>query len=185
MVYTIKVTLPESKVFFRVYAVKEDMSLYALHTFICGNLAFDATQMVFFNGYDEKGVRKGSYGFFDIGNGSMDQVTLAQLVAKGENTIRYYFDMRRKRYFIITIEGVLNDPRQEVPALLEGKGEDPDQFAEKYIDPEVVAPRTPITGEFDDDDDEDEDDFDDEDEEEEDDDEDGKEIVDEEDAKQL
>lgn len=184
MVYSIKVTLPESKVFFRSYAVKGEMTLYSLHSFICDNLVFDATQMVFFNGYDENGVRKGSYGLFDMGSGSMDQVTLSQLVAKGEKVIRYFFDMRRKRYFLITVEGVVDDPRTEAPSLLGGKGEDPDQFAEKYIDPEVVAPRTPITGDFDDDD-EDEDFDDDEDDEEEDDDEDGKEIVDEEDASQL
>jgi len=189
MVYSIKVTLPESKVFYRVYAVKGEMTLYALHTFICENLNFDTNQMVFFNGYDESGARKGSYGLFDMGGGSMDQVTLTQLIAKGETNIRYFFDMRRKRYFIITVEGVLSDTRLTVPVLLEGKGDDPEQFAEKYVDPDVVAPRTPVTGDFDDDDDEDDDEDDDlddeDDEEDEDDDEDGKELIDEEETKNL
>lgn len=187
MVYAIKVTLPESKVFFRTYAVKGDISLYALHSFICGNFGFDTNQMVFYNGYDEKGTKRGSYGLFDMGQGSMDQVTLDQLIARGEKNIRYYFDMRRKRYFIIEIEGAISDPRQSAMTLIDGKGDDPEQFAEKYVDPEVVAPRTPITGDLDADDEDfdDDDEMDDEEDEDEDDDEDGKEIVDEEDAKQL
>lgn len=184
MLYALKVTLPESKVFFRTYAVKGEINLYALHSFICGNLGFDTNQMVFFNGYDENGVKKGSYGLFDMGNGSMDQVTLTQLLARGEKTIRYFFDMRRKRYFIIEVEGVLGDPRQAAMALIDGKGDDPEQFAEKYVDPEVVAPRTPVTGDVDDDEDFDDDEEID-DEGDIDEDEDGKEIVDEEDAKQL
>lgn len=185
MLYAIKVTLPESKVFFRTYAVKGETTLYALHSFICDNLTFDVNQMVFFNGYDENGSKTGSYGLFDTGCGSMDQVTLNQVVAKGEKIIRYYFDMRRKRYFIIEVEGVVSDPRQAAMALIDGKGDDPEQFAEKYVDPEVVSPRTSITGDSDDDDEDFEDDDEDEDDEEIDEDEDGKEIVDEEDAKQL
>lgn len=185
MLYALKVTLPESKVFFRTYAVKGETTLYSLHSFICDNLAFDTNQMVFFNGYDEKGTKTGSYGLFDTGCGSMDQVTLNQLVAKGEKSIRYYFDMRRKRYFIIEVEGVISDPRQAAMALIDGKGDDPEQFAEKYVDPEVVSPRTPITGDSDDLDDDDDYEDDGEDDEEFDEDEDGKEIVDEEDARQL
>lgn len=133
--------MPESKIFFREYAIKDDTTLFALHNYICSALAFDPDQMVFFSTYGASGARTGTFGLFDMGSGSMDTVTLAAVAAGDAATIRYYFDMRRKRYFIIELTGTVQDTRIDVPSLLEGKGDDPQQFAEKYIDPEVVAPR--------------------------------------------
>ncbi len=185
MIYRFKVTLPESKVFYRTYAVGPEMTLYAFHSFICSDLGFDPDQMVFFDSRLDDGSRKGRYCLFDMGDGSMDQVTFKQLVSRGEVSLRYYFDMRLKRYLLITFEAQEeNDPKMEYPTLLEGKGVNPDQFSGKYEDPEPVdfpahKGSSGDDGEFDDDDEEDDEDEEEDDEEEEDGDEDGKLLVDE------
>ena len=143
MIYRVKITLPESKIFLREYAISGDMTLFAFHNFICSALAFDPDQMVYFSTFDADGKKTAAYGLFDMGKGSMDTVTLAKVVKDGAATVRYFFDMRRKRYFIVEITGEITDPRTEAGSLLESKGDDPQQFAEKYIDPEVVVPRKP------------------------------------------
>lgn len=184
MVYRFKVTLPESKVFFRIFAVGPQMTLFEFHSFICSELRFDPDQMVFFDGRDSSDTRKGRYCLFDMGDGSMDQITLKQLVTRGEVMLRYYFDMRLKRYLIISFEAEEEeDSKMEYPGILDGKGDTPGQFS-KYVDPEPVDLTSKKTRfvddeDLDDEDEEDEDEDDDEDDEEEDDDEDGKLLVDE------
>ena len=179
MVYRFKVTLPESKVFYRIFAVGPQMTLFEFHSFICSELGFDPDQMVFFDGRDASDKRKGRYCLFDMGDGPMDQVSLKQLVARGEELLRYYFDMRTKRYLLISFEGEAEeDPKMEYPGILEGKGDNPGQFS-KYVDPEPVDLTSRKRVLLDDDDLDDEEDEDEEDDEEADDDEDGELLVDE------
>lgn len=183
MIYRLKVTLPQSKVFYRTYAIRPEMTLFKFHSFISNDLVFDPDQMVFFDGRDANDCRKGRYCLFDMGDGSMDQVTFKQLVARGEVAFRYYFDLQLKRYLLITFEGEENDnPKLEIPCLLEGKGVNPDQFSGKYEDPEPVdfSSRKARVTDDDIDDEGDEDDDEDEDEDDDEEDEDGKLLVDEE-----
>lgn len=168
MVLRIRATFPQSKVFYKIYAVKDEMNLFAFNRFILNDLGFAPDQMVSFEGYDQTGALCSEYGLFDLGDGSMDQVTFASIIAKGEVEVRYLFDMRNDRYIKLVFEGeepasVLNT----YPCLLEEKGHAPDQFSTAYEDYEAVpapgAPHpVPVDDEDFDDDDDDEDDEDDE-----------------------
>lgn len=178
MLYRVHVTLPESKIFFRDYAVKAEMNLFAFHAFLANQYGFDPDQMVYFESRDAAGARQGRYCLFDLGDGAMDAVTFADLAEREAAEIRYIFEMHSRRYLVITLVGEADfNPREVYPVQLDGKGDTPDQFA-RYVDPEPYVPVKPSHPNPSDDD-EDFDDEDDEDEEEDDGDEDGELLVDE------
>ena len=178
MILRFRATIPQSKIFYKVYAVKGDMNLFDFNAFILGDLGFAPDQMVIFEGYDEKGVLCGEYGLFDMGDGAMDSVSFNSLVEKGQTEIRYFYDMRNNRYIKLVFEGEESSLTSGIfPMLLDEKGHAPEQFSTTYEDYEAVQnliphPSAPAKDEDLDDDDEDDD-------EEDDDDEDGAEIYDE------
>ncbi len=135
MVYKYKASIPGSKVFMREYEVKGETSLYKLHDFLQNDLDFSPDQMVAFRGYDNKGKFMSEYGLFDMGDGSMDMVTVEKTVSKGEVTISYVFDIRKDRVINLTLMGeVPVSPRTSYPRLVAEKGRNPEQFADKYDD---------------------------------------------------
>ena len=75
MVYQFRATIPESKIFFRVYEIKGEMSLFKFNNFLVDDLGFSPDQMVMFEGWDAEGALCGEYGLFDLGDGAMDTVT--------------------------------------------------------------------------------------------------------------
>ena len=167
MVLRYKATIPESKVFFRTYAVKSDMNLFSFNNFILADLGFSPDQMVVFEGYDTSEKLCGEYGLFDLGDGSMDRITFEKLRKDEIFELHYIYDMRNDRYVKLVLEGgELTVPERLCPCLMEEKGHGPEQFNTRYEDYEAVpapgAPHsTPADDEdFDDDDldDEDEDD---------------------------
>lgn len=90
MVYQFRATIPESKIFYRVYEIKGEMTLFKFNSFIIDDLGFSPDQMVLFEGYDEKGALDGEYGLFDLGDGAMDTVTFDDVVGKGETSCTIY-----------------------------------------------------------------------------------------------
>ena len=184
MILKFRATIPQSKIFYKVYAVKGDMNLFDFNAFILGDLGFAPDQMVMFEGYDEKGALCGEYGLFDMGDGAMDSVSFNSLVEKGQTEIRYFYDMRNNRYIKLVFEGEESSLTSGIfPMLLDEKGHAPEQFSTTYEDYEAVQnlvphPYGPAKDEDLDDDEEDDDDED-EDEDGDGDDEDGAEIYDE------
>lgn len=184
MILKFRATIPQSKIFYKVYAVKGDMNLFDFNAFILGDLGFAPDQMVMFEGYDEKGALCGEYGLFDMGDGAMDSVSFNSLVKKGQTEIRYFYDMRNNRYIKLVFEGEESSLTSGIfPMLLDEKGHAPEQFSTTYEDYEAVQnlvphPYGPAKDEDLEDDEEDDDDED-EDDDEDGDDEDGAEIYDE------
>lgn len=135
MIYKYKASIPGSKVFMREYEVKGETSLYKLHDFLQNDFDFSPDQMVAFRGYDEKGKFRSEYGLFDMGDGSMDMVSVEKTVAKGETTLSYVFDMRKDRVINLALIGEYEPaPRASYPRLVAEKGRNPEQFADKYDD---------------------------------------------------
>ena len=119
----------------REYEVKGETSLYKLHDFLQNDFDFSQDHMVAFRGYDEKGKFRSEYGLFDMGDGSMDMVSVEKTVAKGETTLSYVFDMRKDRVINLTLIGETEPaPRASYPRLVAEKGRNPEQFADKYDD---------------------------------------------------
>ena len=172
MVYQFRATIPESKVFYRVYEIKGEMTLFRFNSFITDNLGFSPDQMVLFEGYDEQGKLCSEYGLFDMGDGAMDTVTFDKVVERGECELHYLFDLRNDRYIRLVLEGEAPYlPMRAYPALVEEKGQNPDQFHARFEEEPAVPKLHPVRDsekfpsldddDFDDEDDEDEEDDDD------------------------
>ena len=161
MVYQFRATIPESKIFFRVYEIKGEMSLFKFNNFLVDDLGFSPDQMVMFEGWDAEGVLCGEYGLFDLGDGAMDTVTFDSVVARGETELHYLFDMRNGRFIKLVLEGeVPFSPMRSYPHLVAENGQNPDQFRARFEEAPAVPKLHPFRDEskFDDLDDEDLDD---------------------------
>ena len=135
MVYKYKASIPGSKVFMREYEIKGETSLYRLHDFLVNDLDFSPDQMVAFRGLGANGKTASEYGLFDMGDGSMDMVTVGQTIKKGEESLLYVFDIRKDRVIKLTLIGeVAESPRASYPRLVAEKGRNPEQFANGYDD---------------------------------------------------
>ena len=145
MVYQFRATIPESKIFYRVYEIKGDMTLFRFNSFITDNLGFSPDQMVIFEGYDEKGTLCSEYGLFDMGDGAMDTVTFDKVIERGETELHFVFDLRNDRYIRLVLEGETGYlPMRAYPALVEEKGQNPDQFRARFEEEPAVPKLHPV-----------------------------------------
>lgn len=139
MVYQFRATIPESKVFYRVYEIKDEMTLFRFNSFIVDDLGFSPDQMVLYEGYDAAGTLCSEYGLVNLGDGAMDTVTFGQVVQRGETELHYLFDMRNDRYIRLVLEGeVPFSPLRIYPFLTDEKGQNPDQFRARFEEEPVV-----------------------------------------------
>ena len=178
-----RVTLPNIKGFFRLYAVDENEDLYHFHRRMALDMEFPSDQIVLMKGFDANGALVGKFATFDIGSGSLDKTTVADIVAKDIVSFEYFYDTTNRRSVILTLEGDA-DKKYANLSLVDVKGPNPIEFINGFVAIEdlPVEKRVPVRSseDADEEDLDEEDDIDeDEDEEEDDGDEDGKEIVDE------
>jgi hypothetical protein len=154
MIYKIRATIPSSKVFVREYEIPARMNLFNFNKFIINDLCFSSDQIVVYRAVDDNGKMSAVYGLFDLGYGSMDQVTFEQLAAKGQNVLQFCYDMHNNCCIVLTIVGEEpEDPRSHYPQTTLEKGHNPDQFSAKYEDPQVYIPRSSGSSALDDDED--------------------------------
>lgn len=184
-----RVTLSGIKGFFRVYHITGDTTLYTFHKQMRSDMEFPQDQLIMFKGLDAAGEVVGRYGLFDLGSGSVDEITMEKTVELGITSFLYYYDVTNRKSVIIQFEGEVADDSVKTgfPVIAESKGPNPIEFENGYVAFEDLPDErrhlpgeNSILGGFDlgDDDEEFDDEAPDEDEDE-DDDEDGKEIYDE------
>ena len=177
MVFKIRVTLSGIKGFFRVYQVNGATTLYTLHKQLRADMEFPQDQLIMFKALDITGAVVGRYGLFDLGWGTVDQISLEKAVKAGATDFVYFYDVTNRKSVNITLEGELEGVQvsPDSPVLSESKGPNPIEFENGYVAFEDLPDKQRhLPGEEDEDfDDEDLDD------EEEDADEDGEEIYDE------
>ena len=186
MIFKLRVTLTGIKGFYRVYHVNGATTLYTLHKQLRSDMEFPQDQLIMFKALDVVGEVVGRYGLFDLGSGTVDQVSLEKAVKAGAAEFVYFYDVTNRKSVQITVEGevegVVVSP--DSPVITDTKGPNPIEFEIGYVAYEDLPDEQRHLpgerrkdGDFEDDDDED---FDNDDEEEEDEgDEDGKEIYDE------
>ncbi len=134
-VYRYRASIPGSKVFMREYEIKGNTTLYDLHEYLVEDLGFSPDQMVVFRTLDATEKDRCEYGLFDMGDGSMDCITVDDVIAKKEIHILYVFDLNHNRCIKLTLDGeVAESPRTSYPRLTAEKGRNPDQFAKGYDD---------------------------------------------------
>lgn len=135
MILKFKASIPGSKVFMREYEIPAEETLYELNSFLTDDLGFAPDQMVIFRGVDSNGKVRGEYGFFDMGDGSMDAVSVDELIKKGQVTLLYVFDLKKDRYIKLDLIGEVEELlRASYPRLVAEKGRNPEQFAKGYDD---------------------------------------------------
>ena len=186
MVFRLRVTLTGIKGFFRIYHVNGATTLYTLHKQMRSDMEFPQDQLIMFKALDVEGGVVGRYGLFDLGSGTVDQVSLEKAVKAGATDFVYFYDVTNRKSVNITVEGEAEgaSANPDSPYIAQSKGPNPIEFENGYVAYEDLPDeQRHLPGEeksdldFDDDDE----DFDEEggEKEEEDDDEDGKEIYDE------
>lgn len=189
MVYKYRVTLTGIKGFYRVYEVKPEMSLYTFHKRMRADLDFPQDQLILFKALSADGTVVARYGLFDLGNGTVDAVSMAETVKAGVASFVYFYDVPNRKSVNVTFEGEEEASAAVFPALVDSKGPNPIEFENGYVafedlpdekrhlpaDPDSKKSIIPILDPMDEDD---EDEDDEEDDVREDDDEDGKEIFD-------
>ena len=97
---------------------------------------FPQDQLVLFKAFDAEGDVSARYGIFDLGSGTIDDMTMAQCHKKGEDKFIYFYDTTNVKSVIVTLEDVINaEPRKGViyPLLVETKGPNPIEFENGYV----------------------------------------------------
>ena len=135
MVYRFKASIPGNKIFMREYEVKGSSSLYAFHLYLQNDLGFAPDQIVLFRAIDNKGKVRREYGLFNLGDGSMDSVTIEKFSKDGFNILEYVYDMFKDRSLQLEIVATEEElARRAYPRLVAERGKNPDQFSDNYDD---------------------------------------------------
>lgn len=134
MILRYRVSLPGIKGFARVYELKDSTSLYSFHKQMRADMDFPQDQLVLFKAFDENGDVSARYGVFDLGSGTIDDITAGQCHKKGEDKFVYFYDTTNVKSVIVTFDGEA-DPRRGViyPLLVETKGPNPIDFENGYV----------------------------------------------------
>ena len=136
MILKYRVSLPGIKGFARIYEVKDSASLYSFHKQMRADMDFPQDQLVLFKAFDAEGDVSARYGVFDLGSGTIDDMTVAQCHKKGEDRFVYFYDTTNVKSVIVTLEEIINaEPRRGViyPYLVETKGPNPIEFENGYV----------------------------------------------------
>lgn len=161
MTYLFKVSLPGIKGFARVYEVNEKNTLYSFHKQMLYDMEFPQDQIVLFKGFDADGSVVARYATINIGDGSIDDITVGAAVKKGIVKFEYFYDTTNKKSVIITLEATVAAGTAVKPELVEEKGPNPEAFLNGYVafeDLPAEQRKEPDEDGFDFDDDEDEED---------------------------
>lgn len=136
MVYTYNVTLEGLNGFRRVYKLNPDTTLYAFHKQMVIDMDFSKDNLTLFKALDKEGRIVARYGTFDLGSGTVDEVSIADTIGKGVASFVYFYDAINKKKVIITL--VASDEEAAPvsgPTLVEegSKGPNPIEFENGYI----------------------------------------------------
>lgn len=157
MTYRFRVSLPGIKGFARVYELAPKNTLYSFHKQMMSDMEFPPDQIVLFKGFDADGGLVAKYATFDLGDGSIEHITVAHVLDAGIASFVYFYDTTNKKSVIITVEGEGGSNTLK-PVLLESKGPIPEAFLNGYVAFEDLPPEKKREPGFDDDDLDDEED---------------------------
>jgi len=156
MTYRFRVSLPNIKGFARIYEVSPANTLYSFHKQMLADMDFPPDQTILFKGIDGNGALVGRYATFDIGDGSVDSISIRKAVDAGIVQFVYFYDTINKKSVIITLEGE-GSSDEKVPTLIESKGPNPEAFLNGYVAFEDLPPEKRRSPDESDDEDDDED----------------------------
>ena len=134
-----RASIEGSKLFMREYDVLGEMNLFKFQSFLVNDLEFTPGIMVIFRGIKVDGSVQ-VYGLFDFGNGSMDSVTIDDLLADDIIQLQFVYNLDNNKFIQLDYMGPSDySPKSSYPLLVAEKGANPDQFAKKYEDLEIFS----------------------------------------------
>lgn len=132
MNYKYRVTLEGIKGFYRLYSVRGNNTLYTLHKQLRADLEFPVDQPILFKAFDGDDAVAARYALIDLGDGTVDGITVEQTVKAGIVRFIYFYDVQAKKYVIVTLEGE-SDVACALPTVIETKGPLPIEFERGYV----------------------------------------------------
>lgn len=136
VVFRYKLSFDKFPSFLREYEVKGSNTLYQLHRCIQNDLDFDEAQLSAFYSSDKNWNKHRTYSLFDMGDGSMDMITIDELIKQKVSYLLYTFDLYNNRSFKLELIGEEAEQRLTTyPRVVVSKNDPPDQL----IDNEPLA----------------------------------------------
>lgn len=132
MTYQYRVTLSGIKGFYRVYKVSSENTLYSFHKQMRADMGFPQDQLILFKALDNQGNTIARYGLFDLGDGTVDTVSIADTIKKEISSFVYFYDVKDKKSVNISFEGEI-PVSTESPTIIDSKGPDPIEFENGYV----------------------------------------------------
>jgi hypothetical protein len=144
MIYQFKATFDSLKGFYRQYDLRGKDTLYDFHEHMVNDLHFAPDQVVWFLVKKANGKTVKKYALFDLGDGSMDEITIEQLNLGNGATLFYVFDVHDNRSLRLTFLGTGEAlPRKSYPRTSDEQGDAPLQFVDansKEMNEDTPAP---------------------------------------------
>lgn len=129
-----RVSLPGLKGFERIYELKDSNSLYSFHKKMHADMDFPMDQIVLFKSVRENGCAIARYSIQDLGQGTIDNVTVGQCHARGENSFVYFYDTTNKKSVLVDfVEEYAKNVDEVYPLLVSMKGPNPIEFENGYV----------------------------------------------------
>jgi hypothetical protein len=132
MIYSYRVTLAGIKGFYRIYEMSGATTLYDFHKQMRSDMEFAQDQLIMFKALNDVGGVVARYGLFDLGNGTVDKVTVEQTAKAGVKSFIYFYDVLNKKSVIVTLEGI-REGNGGVPMIVDSKGPNPIEFENGYV----------------------------------------------------
>ena len=110
------------------------MSLYDFHRIMGADMEFPVDQPIQFKALDADGGLVARYAFFDLGFGTVDDVSLGDTIEKGVASFQYFYDVPGRKSVLVIFEGEVDEePGRRYPVLAEVKGPNPIEFENGYV----------------------------------------------------
>jgi hypothetical protein len=98
-----------------VYEVKASASLYSFHKQMRADMDFPQDQVVLFKSFDAAGNVAARYSVFtDFGFGTIDHVTMAECLKRGEEKFIYFYDTTNVKSVIVFGRMELIDDMEQI-----------------------------------------------------------------------
>ena len=132
MIYSYRVTLAGIKGLYRIYEMSGSTTLYDFHKQMRSDMEFAQDQLIMFKALDDVGGVVARYGLFDLGNGTVDKVTVEQTAKAGVKSFIYFYDVLNKKSVIVTLESI-REGNGGIPMIVDSKGPNPIEFENGYV----------------------------------------------------
>lgn len=132
MIYSYRVTLAGIKGFYRIYEMSGATTLYDFHKQMRSDMEFAQDQLIMFKALDDVGGVVARYGLFDLGNGTVDKISVDQTAKAGVKSFIYFYDVLNKKSVIVTLESI-REGNGGVPIIVDSKGPNPIEFENGYV----------------------------------------------------